>query len=62
MSLRYSKIFLIFIGFIWLSSISSCKVFRKKCDCPDVRRSKRIAHDIHQNKSDFAVYFIQNAG
>ncbi|MEZ5173171.1 MAG: hypothetical protein R2850_06620 [Bacteroidia bacterium] len=32
-----------------LAGMSSCKMFKKKCDCPDHRRAKRIAGAIHLN-------------
>jgi hypothetical protein len=38
-----SKTFLRMACVALVMLVSSCGLFKKKCDCPDLRRSKRIA-------------------
>jgi hypothetical protein len=38
-SIRYSSLIVLSLCL----ALSSCGLFKKKCDCPDLRRSKRIA-------------------
>jgi len=40
-----SKFFLL-LFLIVILALPSCSLFKKKCDCPDHRRSKRIALEV----------------
>jgi hypothetical protein len=42
--------FLLLIAFSLLL-FNSCGLFKKKCDCPDVRKSKRVASKAIENYS-----------
>jgi hypothetical protein len=42
--------FLLLIAFSLLL-LNSCGLFKKKCDCPDVRKSKRVASKAIENYS-----------
>lgn len=39
---------LILISFLSAIMLSSCSLFKKKCDCPDHKRAKRIAELIEK--------------
>lgn len=59
-AMRYSYMRLI-IFMLLLGGLSGCATFRKKkCDCPDLRKRKRIAQIVYPEANDSLRIFAEN--